>query len=125
LKALPAESIGLEKPDRIAISAREGGGRERAAEHRGGVEVQAVAAPIRHAARLRRVTVDDQTAVITQVGEEWLADPDQVVVALPIERLVRIDSGMDEKPLAVVVVERSERIHATCAAGKSLARATP
>src|ERR1700722_19519402 len=50
--------------------------------------------------------MNDQAAVIACVGKKRLSDPNQIMVALRIERLLRIDAGMDEKTLAIVVGER-------------------
>src|SRR6202043_2353159 len=73
---------------------------------------------------LRRVAVNDQTAVIAPIGQERLADPDKIMLALRIERFFRIDSGVDEKTAAVVVAER-ERTHPRNMLARQLAGAAP
>src|SRR5262249_11560210 len=99
-------SGSLQKAEGIALRARKGGCSQRPSEHRAGIEIQAVAAKIRDAVGLRRVAMNDQAAVVARVRKKRLSDPNEIVVALGVERLLRIDAGVNEKTLTVVVAER-------------------
>jgi hypothetical protein len=44
--------------------------------------------------------------VVAAVGEERFPDPEKFALGLLIERLLRVNPGMDEKPMTVVVAQR-------------------
>src|SRR5581483_10871031 len=67
---------------------------------------QPVRTKIRFAALERRVPVHNQAAVVPAVGKKRLTNPDQVALLLRVQRQLRIDARMNEKPAAVVVAQR-------------------
>ena len=57
--------------------------------------------------RLRdRVAVDDDLAVVLARMQELVADPQQIVALLPLERNARADAGMDEEIVSFDVRQR-------------------
>jgi hypothetical protein len=96
------------EPQRLGAGVVEHRRRERAAQDRGGIEVEAVPAQVGLAVRLRGVTVHDETAAIdpVAVGEERLAHPQHHLERLLLEWYGKINTGMHEEAQAVVVAER-------------------
>ena len=74
-----------------------------ASKYCAGIEIEAVAAKIRHAVTLRRVPVHDQASMVARVRQKRLSDPNEIAVALRVERLVGINAGVNEKTLTIVV----------------------
>jgi hypothetical protein len=88
--------VGLQVAERIAARVTESGCGQGASEHRAGIEIEAVAAKIRHTVALRGVAVHDQASMVACVRQKRLSDPNEIVVALRVERLPGIDAGVNE-----------------------------
>ena len=82
--------------------------RQRAADDRGGVEVEAALAQIGRTRALRGVAMHDEAAAIDLVAmaEERLAHPHHHLALLLVERHGQINAGMHEEAQPVVVAER-------------------
>src|SRR5262245_43530146 len=87
----------LQESDRRRDVVTEHRRRQRAAEHRCGVDIDPVGPQVGLATPNWRVAVHDEAAEIARVGEKRLAHPEHVVAALPAEWVVRIDAGVDEE----------------------------
>ena len=87
----------LQKRDRLGLGVVKDGCRQWPAEDGAGIEVQPIAAQVSRAGHHRRVAVNDQPAVVAAIRQERFPDPEQVEFSLRVERLVRVDAGMDER----------------------------
>jgi hypothetical protein len=93
----------LENVDSVAFSGIENCRSKRASEDSAGVKIDAVWTDVGFAARKRRVTMDNEPAVVVRRGKEWLTNPKEVAASLLVERDAWANAGVDEKALSVVV----------------------
>src|SRR5580692_3235890 len=56
------------------------------------------------------MTMNDQTTVVAAVAQKRHSDPQHLLLVLLVERLTRIDAGMNKKT-PTVIEEQSERTH--------------
>lgn len=75
---------------------------------RAGIDIETVWALVRGAVLGRCVPVHNETVEVLSAGEKWLANPEEIMLVLSIERSVWVSAGMHEEAHPVIV-ERGQR----------------
>src|SRR5206468_12020468 len=81
-------------------------GGERHAQECAGIEIEPHGKMLLQAGLERRVAMNNREAVVARVGEEWLANPQQLIPVLQFERNTRANACVDEETLVVTDTRR-------------------